>query len=190
MGLPGLGKINKHFEDMKNKKYPVYVYIVYFAIAIFLFAGLILGLINAWRLAFPNKNDKSLTATSTLQIIKVDNSNIVVGNSAPVNQNLTINPIVPATFALYQISKEKRGDGLWHTKGIIGIGTIVGFKEQKLIEFIPPPGITCSPFHHTGLSNFSTTGINAGRTEYTYEIECISKNQILEKDVFWARIEK
>lgn len=114
--------------------------------------------------------------------IQATTSNVAIGNSGPVNQNLIVNPQPePLLQVVIDEPSKKEADGLFHTKLIIGIGVVTGAKEPELSNFSPPPEISCSPYTRGG-NGFTAFGPLAGRMQYTWKTECVSNGPLTEGD--------
>lgn len=118
------------------------------------------------------------------QPIQATNSNVAVGNSAPVTQNLTVSslPSPKGQFLITQESK-KQSDGLYHTKISIGIGVVVGSKDPEFTGLRTPLGITCGPYVASNSGALTAFGPLTGRIQYDWDTNCVSKNPISEQDL-------
>jgi hypothetical protein len=110
--------------------------------------------------------------------INANQSNIAIGNSGTVNQNLTVNNPTPSPIGqVVTEPSKKENDGFYHTQATIQIGVVPGGKAPILAGFTPPQGINCDQ-PSVGNSGLTTSGALMGLVQYDWTTDCTSTEPI------------
>ncbi len=109
--------------------------------------------------------------------IEVKNSNVAIGNTGPVTQNLENSH--SKTVAQVEVTgpSNKESDGVYHTKILITLGVVPGAQKPEITTFSPPAGISCGSLSYMGPAIILSDSL-VGLALYQWTAECLSKDPI------------
>ena len=118
----------------------------------------------------------SLSSTTPTSI-EVKNSNVAIGNTGPVTQNLENSHSKNVAQVEVTGPSNKESDGVYHTKIVITLGVVPGAQKPEITTFNTPTGISCGSLSYMGPAIILSESL-VGLALYQWTAECLSKDPI------------